>query len=191
MGPRNDAYKPESALPREAASVYHRWQAEQLAAAEPDCLAALTLPALSEAAGLADLMSEAGLPYLIGFVMRSDGRILDGTPLEQAMDVIDQSVSTPPLGYLATCVHPQTLKQAANTFTSEVCKRLIGIRANASSLNYEELDGAEKVVADEPELLAEAIADLQAQLQLQLVGGCCGTGPLHIEAIARTLGEGQ
>ena len=53
MSCRGDAYRPDEALTAEEAFHFHAWQAKKLAAAGLDLLLAATLPALSEATGLA------------------------------------------------------------------------------------------------------------------------------------------
>ncbi len=53
IGCRGDAYKPQEALSTEQAVSYHMEQVAQLAATSIDYIFAATLPALSEAAGLA------------------------------------------------------------------------------------------------------------------------------------------
>ncbi len=71
--------------------------------------------------------------------------------------------------------------------------RLRGIRANASRLSHAELDEAEELDAGDPVDLAERYAELRASLpNLKVLGGCCGTNHLHIEAIAqRITGAGE
>jgi len=53
MSCRGDAYKPDEALTASAAAEFHAWQADSLAASGVNVLLASTLPALSEAIGLA------------------------------------------------------------------------------------------------------------------------------------------
>lgn len=77
MSCRGDAYSPA-----EAAAEFHTWQADALAAAGVDFLLAATLPALSEAIGLAQAQAATGQPYVISFVARPEGTLLDGTPLD-------------------------------------------------------------------------------------------------------------
>ena len=57
MSCRGDAYNPAEALTTEDAHEFHSWQAAMLAGAGVDFLLAATLPALSEATGLASAMA--------------------------------------------------------------------------------------------------------------------------------------
>ena len=81
---RGDAYKPADALAAAEAREFHLWQATMLAEAGVDFLLAATLPALSEATGLASALAATGKPYIVSFVVRPEGAMLDGTPLKDA-----------------------------------------------------------------------------------------------------------
>ena len=71
------------------------------------------------------------------------GHLLDGTPISEAIIIIDNTVRPRPIWYMANCVHPSNLKQALNqpfNKNSPNLSRFIGLQANASSLSPEELD---------------------------------------------------
>jgi len=86
---RGDAYRPEEALTESDAADFHKPQAAMLAESGVDYLMAATLPAVSEARGMAKTFSDLKIPYVISFVIRPDGTLLDGTPLHRAIDQID------------------------------------------------------------------------------------------------------
>ena len=88
------------------AYIFHKEQMQILADAGVDFLFASTLPALSEAKGIAKAMSETNTDYVISFIIRDNGKLLDGTVLTDAIKIIDDAVSTPPLFYLTNCIHP-------------------------------------------------------------------------------------
>ena len=67
---RGDAYNPADALATAESRQFHAWQAGMLAKAGVDFLLAATLPALSEAAGLASAMAATGVEYIVSFVVR-------------------------------------------------------------------------------------------------------------------------
>ncbi len=95
LGARGDAYRPQEALPPREALAFHRAQCRAFLDGGADFLMAATLPALSEALGLAAAMGETGLPFIISFVVDRSGLLLDGTPLGVAMATIDDI--SPPL----------------------------------------------------------------------------------------------
>src|SRR5215831_3075008 len=77
IGPRGDAYKPAEALAPGEAERFHTPQVEALVEGGVDFLFASTLPAFCEARGIAAAMAKTGRPYLLSFVIRPDGTLLD------------------------------------------------------------------------------------------------------------------
>jgi homocysteine S-methyltransferase len=186
---RHDAYNPQLALSPEAARRFHSAQIEALASGGPDLILAATLPALSEAEGLALALSDAGGPYLLSFVIRPDGTLLDGTPLDAAMATIDDRTPTPPAGYLVNCVHPDHLFSALTRCPGAVppAGRLLGCQGNTSRLSPEALDGRQELDAAMPADFAAAMTLLHRRFGIRILGGCCGTDQRHIEALAAAL----
>ncbi len=178
IGCKNDCYKPEEGLSAEEAKNFHSWQIHQLAAAGTDLLLAETLPFVDEAVGIAQAMAATDVPYLISFVISRAGRVLDGTPLIDAVHRVDAAVERKPLGFMVNCAYPTFL--CAEDQPAELFERLIGYQANGSSLDHCDLDGA-------TELKAECVADwgdemlrLNRQFGIKILGGCCGTGRDHL-----------
>jgi S-methylmethionine-dependent homocysteine/selenocysteine methylase len=187
MGSRGDAYRPEEALSAADAESYHGYQAEALAEGGVDFLSAATLPAVSEACGLAAAMAKTALPYILSFVIRRDGSLLDGTPVAHAIETIDQSVRRPPIGYGINCTHPSVLMEALLTDESQgadISRRLLTFHANASSRDPAELDGLAELESEDPESLASLLYDIHVRFRIPFIGGCCGTDAKHIESLA-------
>lgn len=184
MACRGDAYSPREALSAEEAKIYHQPQAQQLTAAGADFILAATLPAVSEALGIAAAISECGLPYSLSFVIRENGKVLDGTPLHSAIGTIDAAVDPKPLFYQINCVHPSVFGQAIDQ-SEAIPGRLIGFQANTSSKSPEDLDGLDYLDTSEPKEFAEFMVSLHRQFSLKIIGGCCGTDHRHIEEIAK------
>lgn len=190
IGPRGDAYRPEQALSENEARRFHAWQTEQLADAGVDFLFGITLPAVSEALGLAAALADTGRPYVLGFVLRPNGTLLDGTPLAEAIRQIDAHAQPSPTAYLINCTHPGFVHSALQDEThcpSWVRSRLLGVLGNTAALSPEALDGLEHLVEEEPARFAQAMIDLQNDFGLRLLGGCCGTDDRHIRALAGRL----
>jgi homocysteine S-methyltransferase len=193
MGPARDAYLPAEALTETDAASFHREQAQALARAGVDLFVAATMPALTEARGIARAMAETGRDYILSFIIRPEGTLLDATPLHEAVAGIDASVSPRPLCYMANCVHADRF-EAALASCPDVAGRLTGLQANASRLAPAELDGRDRLDAEEPEPFAMAMLRVHRRCGTKILGGCCGTGPEHIKAIARlyqAAGEGD
>jgi homocysteine S-methyltransferase len=193
MSCRGDAYKPEEAMTERAAVTFHSWQAEALAKAGVDLLLASTLPALSEAIGLARAQAATGLPYLISFVARPEGTLLDGTPIKEAIMSIDTGVTPRPLAYLINCTHASVFRKAMlheSNSSPLMRERVLGLLANTAALTPEELDASSKLVEEEPELFGSSVAALHRDLNMKVLGGCCGTDNRHIECLAQNLSAG-
>lgn len=184
VGPRNDCYKPELAPTAEAAQSFHQPQIDALAATGIDFLLAQTLPSVAEATGIARAMSQTKLPYLISFCTGTDGLVLDGTSLPQAMSQIDDQLApeSRPIGYMVNCTHPKFLLAA---YRPGELSRLIGIQANGSSRDVTRLDGSTTTLADPIETWAASMKELHEQHQVPILGGCCGTNQNHLQALAR------
>lgn len=190
IGPRGNAYRPEEALTAADARRFHAWQSGQLAAAKVDLLLGITLPAVREALGMAEAMASTGCPYVLSFVVRPTGTLLDGTPLAEAMTRIDDAVEPRAAGYLINCTHPGFVRAALGQPAQAapwVRDRLLGLLGNTAALSPEELDGLESLVEEEPARFANAMMDLRRDFGLRLLGGCCGTDERHIRALAERM----
>lgn len=192
MSCKGDAYKPEEALATEEARTFHAWQANALAAAGVDFLLASTLPALSEALGLAQAQAATGLDYMVSFVARPEGTLLDGTPLKEAIAAIDAQASPRPLAYLINCTHASIFRRAllhGENSSPYVRERVVGLLANTASLSPEELNESAELVEEAPEVFGRMVAGLHQELGMKVLGGCCGTDDRHINCLAEMLAQ--
>ncbi|OGB95640.1 MAG: hypothetical protein A2Z31_06115 [candidate division NC10 bacterium RBG_16_65_8] len=192
VGCAGDAYKPGEALGAKEAARFHGAQTKALAAAGVDFLLAATLPNAGEAQGIAAAMAACRVPYALSFVVKGDGRLLDGTALHDAVAAIDASVNAPPLFYMVNCVHPTACEEAFASEASRahrIAERVIGLQANASSKSPEELDGLGQLDADPPEVLTNAMLRVRRRFGTRILGGCCGTDHRHIAWLARRVKE--
>lgn len=190
IGPSGDAYKPADSLDRTSSREFHRPQISALASMGVDFLHLATAPNVEEALGVADAMAETGLPYIISFVIRRTGVVLDGTPLGQAIDWIDAGAARPPVGFSINCVHAQVLETALEAVAAthpNACQRLVIFQANTADNEVEELDGSEELVTEQADIFADRIAQVHDRFGIRVLGGCCGTEGGHIEALARRL----
>ncbi len=190
MGCRGDAYNPRDALSINEADRFHREQAATLAGAGADFLIGSTLPAVSEATGMAQAMSRTGKPYILSFIVRPEGSLLDGTMLSDAITGIDALAEPRPTLYLVNCVHPDNFRKAMvapGQDLTVVADRVAGLQANTSRRSPEELDGRETLDGEDPDVFGSMMAGLHDDFSLRLLGGCCGTDNRHIDAIVSSL----
>ncbi|HJV65585.1 MAG TPA: homocysteine S-methyltransferase family protein [Geomonas sp.] len=190
MSCRGDAYRPAEALPVGEAREFHAWQAVKLAIPEIDFLLGATLPALSEATGLALAFAATGKPYVVSFVVRPEGTLLDGTPLKEAVAAIDAAASPPPFAYMINCTHVSFARSALlheENSSPLVRQRMIGILANTAALSPEQLNDSSTLVEEDPAAFGSTVAAVGRELGLKILGGCCGTDDRHIAALAAQL----
>lgn len=194
MSCRGDVYDPAAALAVDEAREFHAWQAERLAATEVDFLLAATLPAISEATGLACALAATGKPYVVSFVARPEGTLLDGTPLKDALAAIDAVASPPPVAFMINCTHASFAKAALLHEVNSsplVRQRVAGLLANTAALSPEELNESATLVEEDPAVFARSVAELHWTLGLKILGGCCGTDDRHIRSLAARLAGGH
>jgi homocysteine S-methyltransferase len=185
-----DAYRPADALSVSEAQRFHAWQVARLAAAGVDFILVSTLPALSEATGIALALAASGLPYMISFVARPEGTLLDGTPLSEAIAAIDAAARPAPFSYLINCTHASVFRQALlqrSNSSALVRSRVAGLLGNTSALSPEELDNSSSLVEEDPGVFGRSVAALREELGMKLLGGCCGTDDRHIRSLAENL----
>ncbi len=186
MGPRIDGYDPAGAPDAATGEVYHRQQAEALAGSGVDLLTAVTFASVEELLGVARALASTAMSYILGAVVTAQGTMPDGTPMVEAVALVDAGTGRPPLNFIINCVHPTHFVEAAATTGWPKPGRVIGLQGNASNLPLKERDQLDHVDGSEPEEFAELMAGLQAQ-DLKILGGCCGTNPSHLHALARRL----
>ncbi|MGD9209942.1 MAG: homocysteine S-methyltransferase family protein [Desulfobacteraceae bacterium] len=181
MGPKNDCYRPEEGLSEEDALAFHTWQAQQLADTDVDVLLAQTMPALPEAMGMAKAMGATGLPYIISFVINREGNVFDGTPLSTAISRMDEALKVRPYGYMVNCVYPTFI--CADRQPASLFDRLLGIQANSSSKDQQDLDGSDVTQRDSMEDWTEQMLKLHRNYRIKILGGCCGTDDQYLKMI--------
>jgi S-methylmethionine-dependent homocysteine/selenocysteine methylase len=187
MGCKGDAYKATDILQKEEAFEFHYWQADLFRRSGVDFLFAGIMPALPEILGMAKAMESTGLPYVISFTIRDNGRLIDGTTIHDAILQTDAYVERRPVCYMTNCVHPTVLYKALSceyNRTSLVKQRFSGIQANTSPLPPEELDNSIDLKHSDSNELAQSMQSLSDLISLKIVGGCCGTDDTHINRIA-------
>ncbi|MBU3098568.1 homocysteine S-methyltransferase family protein [Clostridium sp. DSM 17811] len=188
MGCKGDAYNPNEALETSEAYEFHKLQAELFKQTNVDFLFAGVLPAKSEAIGIAKAMAETGIPYILSFVIRKSGSLLDGTIINDIIVEIDNTITPKPLCYMVNCVHPVVLQEALSNplnKTALVRERLIGIQANTSTASPEDLNNNINLQTDDFDILINSMIELKDNNNFKILGGCCGTDNRHIEELAR------
>jgi S-methylmethionine-dependent homocysteine/selenocysteine methylase len=185
IGPRADGYNPTHLMSADAAADYHRTQIETFAGTAADMVSAMTLNYTDEAVGIARAAQDVGMPSAISFTVETDGHLPTSQHLGAAIQEVDARTGAAPAYYMINCAHPTHFAGALEPGASWV-RRIMGLRANASTLSHAELDEATELDEGDPESLGREYRELRDRLpHLAVLGGCCGTDHRHVEAIGR------
>jgi homocysteine S-methyltransferase len=182
IGPRGDGYKAGN-MDAEEAEAYHAEQIAAFSATAADMVAAYTLGTVEEAVGIARAAEAHEMPCAISFTVETDGRLVTGKSLREAIETVDRETGSYPLYYLINCAHPTHFESALATGEPWV-KRILGVKANASTKSHAELDESETLDAGDPIDLGRRYLALRRSFPtMRILGGCCGTDHRHVAAI--------
>jgi S-methylmethionine-dependent homocysteine/selenocysteine methylase len=179
QAPLEDCYRPDLVPDDAALEREHGEHAEALAAAGVDAILVETMNAAREAAAAARAAREAGVPFLASFACGASARLLSGEPLEAGLEA---ALRFGPIAVGANCLPPPAL---------EACLPALA-RAGLPFLVYPNLGapdaggGFAASAAVTPERFGE-LARAWLAAGAAAVGGCCGTRPAHVAALARVL----
>jgi S-methylmethionine-dependent homocysteine/selenocysteine methylase len=190
LGCKGDAYSGEQVLGREDAYRFHKQQTSQFAEKDIDYLFAGIMPEINETFGMAKAMAETNIPYIISFMLRKDGCLLDGTILSKAIEIIDSGVFPGPICYMTNCIHPTNLINGltqVNNKNSPYLKRLNGIQSNTSILTPEELNNCNILQQDDFDNIISDMHFLQNEFDFKIFGGCCGTNDKFMKSLAEKI----
>lgn len=188
IGPRGDGYAPDRLMSAAEAEDYHAPQVRTFAAAGADLVTVMTVTYVEEAIGVVRAARRAGMPSVVSFTLETDGRLLGGMTLAEAVAACDAATDGAPAYYMVNCAHPTHFRDRLGEGGPEAAwrARIGGVRANASKLSHAELDAAPTLDPGDPAELGGDYRDLMQLLpRLRVLGGCCGTDHHHIDAISR------
>ena len=165
-------------LPFETLVGVYKEQAAVLADAGVDLFIVETMMSLQETrAALIAIREVCDLPVMASLTYESDGRTLYGTDAKTAMVVL-QSLGADAVG-LNCSTGPAEMVSAVEQMR-EIANIPVLAKPNAG---LPELEDGETVYRMTPEEFATAGATL-VEAGASIVGGCCGTTPAHIKALA-------
>lgn len=185
VGPRGDGYNVGKKMKEEDAQKYHATQISTFSETEADMVSAFTMTYAEEAIGIARAAKHSGMPVVISFTVETDGKLPSGQKLKDAIEQVDKATENAPSYYMINCAHPTHFKETL-TGSELGMNRIRGIRANASTMSHAELDEAEKLDDGNPSELGSQYNELRNSLiNLNVLGGCCGTDHRHVEEICK------
>ena len=165
---------------------FHRDRLIELSAAGPDLLAWETIPNAAEAVAIAELLTAIPGPRAwVSFSLRPElgatPRISDGTPLTEAVAPLIDHPRVAAIG--VNCVAPKAVLPAIEALADQAATRRFEIIVYPNA-GERWIDGAWSGSAIDLEAFTSA-AERWHSAGARIIGGCCRTGPAHIEALTR------
>ena len=183
IGPQDDGYNPSELLSADEAAGYHATQIGTFADTAADMVTAITITYADEAIGIVRAARAAGLPAAISFTVETDGRLPSGQPLGEAIEQTEAETDGGAAYFMINCAHPTHFEQVLEE-DGPWRERIMGLRANASTMSHAELDEATELDDGDPPDLGRRYAGLKERLpRLTVLGGCCGTDHRHVTEI--------
>ncbi len=186
IAPVEDCYAP-ALVPSDAELLAeHTIQANNLATAGVDLLLIETQNTIREAVAALRAAHATGKPVWVSFTLNAENHLLSGEPLSEAVRAV---LPWQPQAVLVNCIPVAQVAPVVKQLRALVPAHIaIGAYANAG--RTDETGQWTMAGGVSPDDYAEAAREWRA-LGATIIGGCCGTTPEHIAALARQLSEGQ
>ena len=183
IAPLEDCFHPERVPPGDVLLHEHAKHARDLAEAGVDLLLVETMNTTREAHDAAQVALETGLPVLVSLVLDPNG---SGDPFSgEDLDVAWAHVRALPIAaLLVNCAPTHVVASALERMDWKDESRPRGAYANLGVEN--DVDGWTPDTATPAEQYG-AVARTWQSLGARLIGGCCGTTPEHVRAVAQAL----
>ena len=176
LGPLSQSYNPDAVRAYEECLNAYREQVRVLAQASVDVILVETCTKIHEAVAGVRAAVEAGMPAWAGFVVDEQGRVTSGESILDAQTTVkDAGVSV----LFLNCSQASYITAALGELTGQH-EMPIGAYAQGAVYEGRGWDFQESMSPDEYLDYAKEWAALGARV----IGGCCGTTPEHIRALA-------
>jgi S-methylmethionine-dependent homocysteine/selenocysteine methylase len=177
--PLEDCYRPDLVPADAELAEEHAEHAHNLVAAGVDAVLAETMNTTREALAAARAARAAGAAVIVSFVCWQGPRLLSGEPLADALEAL---AAEGPLALGVNCLPPSNVGACLPVLAA--ARGPFGVYANLGA--PDDARGFRRSEDCSP----EAYADLAAgwvRAGARFVGGCCGTTPAHLRAVAQRL----
>lgn len=191
MSPLEHCFRPDLAPPPDEARGEHAELAGLLAEAGADLLLLESMNTIGEARAAAGAARATGLPVWVSFVPGADGNLLSGEPLAEAVAAVQQLEVE---AVLVNCGPPEDVARALGLLAIRTT-RPFGAYAHVGkfdppSWKFDFFPQFSQTEAWSPERYTATARAWQAS-GARLIGGCCGTGPQHTQALREALLESR
>ena len=187
MSPLEHCFRPDLAVSDDQARAEHAEIAHLLAQAGVDLLLLESMNTLAEARVAVAAARATGLPVWVSYVLDAAGNVLSGESLSDASRMArDEGAEA----VLVNCAPPEDIERAVAAIHDGDVK--IGAcahigRFDPPSWKFEFFPQFRDTDAWPPPRYSAAAARWQDS-GARILGGCCGTGPAHVRALAELAG---
>jgi homocysteine S-methyltransferase len=184
ISPLEDCFRPADSPGRDAGPE-HREIAQQLVAAGADLLLIETMGRIDEARAAVAAAQGLGRPVWLAVVARADGRMLAGEALH---DLVAALADLELHALLLNCTDLGHLGVALPALCAAAAARPALWLGAYPHTGHQDPERGWQTHASTADEFADALAAWSARLpQLRLLGGCCGSTPAWISALAARL----
>jgi homocysteine S-methyltransferase len=166
--------------------AFHRDRLRLLADAGADLLACETIPSAPEGRALASVLGEIpAVRAWVSFSCRDGRHLADGAPFVESVRTVASVPQVIAVG--VNCTAPHHLEELLSTAAAVTAKPLV-----AYPNSGEVYDGAARAWRGRSDAGDwGALAVTWRRAGARLIGGCCRTGPGHVQAIRAALNRGR
>lgn len=177
-------YRGDYSLSSAEFKTFHHGRIEALFSAGVDVLACETMPSLPEVKALVELLRAdfPGTEAWFSFTLKDEGRISDGTPLEDVVELLEDVEQVVAVG--VNCVSDEMALAALKRLKQLTKKPLIVYPNSGEQWNAKSRDWYGE--RNEGSHLAKRTKEMW-KAGARIIGGCCRTTPVDIRTIAETL----
>lgn len=184
MGPTGELLEPHGKFKQSAAEAAFTEQAEALVAGGVDVLWIETIFAFGELEAAVAAAASTGLPFVSTMTFDTRGRTMMGDTPEKALEFV-HGLSPRPIAFGANCgAGPAMLLDTLCGFGRVAGEEDVIIAKG--NCGVPEMIGGEVVYSGDEQTMA-TYARMARDAGARIVGGCCGTTPVHLAAIGAAL----
>jgi S-methylmethionine-dependent homocysteine/selenocysteine methylase len=180
MAPLEDCYRPDLVPDNAVLAAEHAEQARRLAHAGVDFLLIETMGTIREAETACRGAGLTGKEFIVSFLCGPDGRLYGG---ESIADAVGTIAPLGPVAFSLNCISPRVIQPALHALM-HATPLPVAVYANVGKSGYEQ--GGELVVDVDLEEYVSFAEDWKRQ-GVRIIGGCCGTSAVYIEALGTRL----
>lgn len=175
-------YKGDYGVSAEVLREFHESRLRLFDSSGADVLALETIPSRLEAEVLVELLAASATPAWISFSCRDGAHVVDGTPIEDVVEMFAAHPTVVAVGI--NCTPPQFASELVRRVCSAAPGKAVMAYPNSGETYHVE-DNSWSGTVTPGDCAAAALTWVDAGANI--VGGCCRMGPEHIRAMRAAL----